>query len=301
MGYKNIMISNSVKLSVKNQQLQIGGKEDVTIPLEDINCILIENMTVSFSSYLLQVCSEYGITVYFCDEKHLPNAVLLPLVRHSRHYKMLKAQMDINKPFQKRLWQQLVIQKIENQSRCLQFLKRDGWKQLDSMQRQVLSGDKTNVEARAAALYFRELVGVKFYREEDSIINAALNYGYAILRGLIARTLICYGFEPSIGLFHHSELNSYNLADDFIEPFRPVVDLYVMNHFQDIEKESDLTPERKKGLFRLLSFDMMIQGEKHSVSNSVDKAVMSFNSCLMGLKEELLLPVLILEQVHQYE
>lgn len=301
MGYKNIMISNSVKLSVKNQQLQISGMEEVTIPLEDINCILIENMTISLSSYLLQACSEQGIAVYLCDGKHLPNTVLLPLVRHSRHYKMLKAQLEINKPFQKRLWQQLVIQKIINQSRCLRFLEREGWQQLDAMQRQVLSGDKTNVEARAAAFYFRELVGTKFYREEDSIINSALNYGYAILRGLIARTLICYGFEPSVGLFHHSELNSYNLADDFIEPFRPIVDLYVMNHFQYLERESDLTPDMKKGLFRLLSFDMTIQEEKHSVSNSVDKAVMSFNSCLMGLKEELLLPVLIPEQVHRYE
>lgn len=301
MGYKNIMISNPVKLSVKNQQLQINGVEEIKIPLEDINCILIENMTVSLSTYLLQACSEYGIVVYLCDEKHLPNTVLLPLVRHSRHYKMLKAQLEINKPFQKRLWQQLVIQKISNQSRCLRFLERDGWQQLDSMQRQVLSADKTNIEAKAAALYFRELVGVKFYREEDSIINSALNYGYAILRGLIARTLICYGFEPSIGLFHHSELNSYNLADDFIEPFRPIVDLYVMNHFQYLEKNSDFTSDMKRGLFRLLSFDMIIQGEKHSVSNSIDKAVMSFNSCLMGVKEELLLPVLILEQVHKYE
>lgn len=295
------MISNSVKLSVKNQQLQINGIEEVTIPLEDINCILIENTTISLSSYLLQICSEQGIAVYLCDGKHLPNAVLLPLVRHSRHYKMLKAQVEINKPLQKRLWQQLIIQKIVNQSLCLKFLEKDGSQYLNSLQNQVLSGDKTNVEARAASFYFRELVGTKFHREEDSIINAALNYGYAIIRGLIARTLICYGFEPSIGLFHHSELNSYNLADDFIEPFRPIVDLYVMNHFLNIEKESNLTPDMKKGLFQLLSFDMTIQGEKHSVSNSVDKTVMSFNSCLMGLKEELLLPVLLPEQVHRYE
>lgn len=301
MGYKNIMISNRVKLSVKNRQLQISGVGEVTIPLEDINCILIEDMTVSLSSYLLQACSEQGIAVYLCDEKHIPNTVLLPLVRHSRHYKMLKAQMEINKPFQKRLWQQLVTQKIDNQSRCLKFLERDGWQQLDSMGKQVLSGDKTNVEARAAALYFRELVGIKFYREEDSIINSALNYGYAIIRGLIARTLICYGFEPSIGLYHHSELNSYNLADDFIEPFRPIIDLYVMSHFKYTDIDSDLTSEMKRGLFRILSFDMEIQGEKHSVSNSVDKAVKSFNSCLMGAKEELLLPVLMPEQIHQYE
>jgi len=295
------MISSSVKLSVKNQQLLINGAEEVTIPLEDINSILIENITVSLSSYLLQAFSEYGIAVYLCNGKHLPNTVLLPLVRHSRHYKMLKLQMEINKPFQKRLWQQLVIQKIDNQSRCLKYMGKNGYQYLDSMRKQVCSGDKTNIEAKAAAFYFRELVDTKFYREEDSIINSALNYGYAIIRGLIARTLICYGFEPSIGLFHHSELNSFNLVDDFIEPFRPIVDLYVMNHFNYTEAGNELTSEMKRGLFRLLSFDMDIQGEKHSVSNSIDKAVMSFSSCLTGMKEELLLPVLMPEQVHQYE
>lgn len=114
MGYKNIMISSSVKLSVKNQQLLINGVEEAAIPLEDINSILIENMTVSLSSYLLQAFSEQGIAVYLCDGKHLLNTVLLPLVRHSRDYKMLKLQIDINKPFQKHLWQQLVMQKIGN-------------------------------------------------------------------------------------------------------------------------------------------------------------------------------------------
>jgi len=301
MGYRNIMISNSVKLFIKNRQLIINGVEDISIPLEDINCILIENMTVSISTYFLQECSDQGIAVYLCDKKHLPNTVLLPMVRHSRHYKMLKLQIDMSKPFQKRLWQQIVMQKIENQSRCLKYLNKEGAFELEGMRKQVLSGDRGNVEAVAAAFYFKRLVSVEFNRDKESFINSSLNYGYAIIRGLVARTLVCYGFEPSIGMFHHSELNSYNLADDFIEPFRPIVDLYVISHFDCSKEDSELTSEIKRGIFRLVSFDMEVQGEKYSVSNSIDKAVMSFSSCLSGMREELLLPGLMPEQVHEYE
>lgn len=139
--------------------------------------------------------------------------------------------METGKPLQKRLWQQVVIQKIRNQALCLQLLELDGHEELLRMCKEVQSGDRTHVEAKAAAYYFRCMYGLGFSRGNDHIINSALNYGYAIIRGMIARSIICYGLEPSIGIFHHSELNNYNLADDMIEPFRPLVDLYVSSHF----------------------------------------------------------------------
>ena len=117
------------------------------------------------------------------------------------------------------------------------------------MCKEVQSGDRTHVEAKAAAYYFRCMYGLGFSRGNDHIINSALNYGYAIIRGMIARSIICYGLEPSIGIFHHSELNNYNLADDMIEPFRPLVDLYVSSHFDISEIDSTLSQEMKKGLF----------------------------------------------------
>ena len=157
MGYRNIKIETSQQLSIKNRQLFIGSSGEVQIPLEDINSILIESQAVTLSSYFLQKMAEMGIAVYVCDEKHLPNAVLLPMVRHSRHFKLLKCQMNLGKPKQKRLWQQIVIRKIENQSACLRFLNLEGAEELLKMSKQVQSGDKTNVEAKAAAFYFRRL------------------------------------------------------------------------------------------------------------------------------------------------
>ena len=301
MGFRNIKIDSNMKLHIKNEQLVIEAGEEVQIPLEDINCIMIENQSVTVSAYFLQKAAEMGIAVYVCDGKHLPNAVLLPMVRHSRHFKILKYQMEAGKPLQKRLWQQIVVQKIKNQALCLEFLELDGAKELFDMCKEVQSGDRTHVEAKAAAFYFRSMYGLGFSRGNDHIINSALNYGYAIVRGLIARSIICYGLEPSIGVFHHSELNNYNLADDMIEPFRPLVDLYVSQHFDIAEIDSSLTPEMKRGVFGIMNFDMDVKGDKRIISNCIDMLVASYSSALQGKRTELDLPELIQLQVHSYE
>lgn len=301
MGFRNIKIDSHVKLSIKNQQLNIETDISRHIPLEDINCIIIENQSVTVSAYLLQKMADMGIAIFFCDEKHLPNAVLLPMVRHSRHFKILKYQMEAGKPLQKRLWQQIVVQKIRNQALCLAYLELDGAEELMKMCREVQSGDRTHVEAKAAAFYFKSLYGLGFSRGNDHVINSALNYGYAIVRGLIARSIVCYGLEPSIGVFHHSELNNFNLADDMIEPFRPLVDLYVSRNYDIAESDSDLTPERKRGIFGIINYDMDMKGEKRIISNCIDMLVASYSSALQGKRSDLELPELMQLQVHSYE
>lgn len=301
MGFRNIKIDSHVKLSIKNQQLYIETDILRQIPLEDINCIIIENQTVTVSAYLLQKMADMGITVYVCDEKHLPNAVLLPMVRHSRHFKILKYQIEAGKPLQKRLWQQIVVRKIRNQALCLAYLDLDGSEELMKMCKEVQSGDRTHVEAKAAAFYFKSLYGLGFSRGNDHVINSALNYGYAIVRGLIARSIVCYGLEPSIGVFHHSELNNFNLADDMIEPFRPLVDLYVSQNYDVAEIDSDLTPERKRDIFGIINYDMDVKGEKRIISNCIDMLVASYSSALQEKRSDLELPELMQLQVHSYE
>ncbi len=301
MGFRNIKIDSHVKLSIKNQQLNIETDIARQIPLEDINCIIIENQTVTVSAYLLQKMADMGIAVYVCDEKHLPNAVLLPMVRHSRHFKILKYQIEAGKPLQKRLWQQIVVRKIRNQALCLAYLDLDGSEELMKMCKEVQSGDRTHVEAKAAAFYFKSLYGLGFSRGNDHVINSALNYGYAIVRGLIARSIVCYGLEPSIGVFHHSELNNFNLADDMIEPFRPLVDLYVSQNYDVAEIDSDLTPERKRDIFGIINYDMDVKGEKRIISNCIDMLVASYSSALQGKRSDLELPELMQLQVHSYE
>lgn len=300
MGYRNIKIESSIGLHIKNSQLIIGDK-GVSFPLEDINCVLIENQSVTVSSYMLQEFAKNEIALYVCDEKHLPNAVLLPLVKHSRHFKMLTRQIEVGKPLIKRLWQQIIVCKIKNQALCLKEMKLDGYDKLLAMTKEVQSGDKTHVEAKAAAYYFRALYGDDFTRDSECIINSTMNYAYAIIRGLIARSIVCYGLEPSLGMFHHSELNSFNLADDLIEVFRPLVDLYVASHFDIAEVDSDLTPQVKRDLFNIINYDMSVKGDKRIISNCIDMLVYSYSGAIQGNRTDLELPELIPLQVHSYE
>ncbi len=300
MGYRNIKIDSSIGLHIKNEQFVIGDK-GISFPLEDINCVLIENQSVTVSAYMLQEFAKYGIALYVCDEKHLPNAVLLPMVKHSRHFKMLTRQIEVGKPLIKRLWQQIIVFKIRNQALCLKELGLDGYEKLLSMTKEVQSGDKTHVEAKAAAYYFRVLYGDDFTRADECIVNSAMNYAYAIIRGLIARSIVCYGLEPSLGMFHHSELNNFNLADDMIEVFRPVVDLYVASHFDVSELDADLTPQIKKDLFNIINYDMSVKGEKRIISNCIEMLVYSYSGAIQGNRTDLELPELIPLQVHSYE
>ena len=300
MGYRNIKIDSSIGLHIKNEQFVIGDK-GISFPLEDINCVLIVNQSVTVSAYMLQEFAKYGIALYVCDEKHLPNAVLLPMVKHSRHFKMLTRQIEVGKPLIKRLWQQIIVFKIRNQALCLKELGLDGYEKLLSMTKEVQSGDKTHVEAKAAAYYFRVLYGDDFTRADECIVNSAMNYAYAIIRGLIARSIVCYGLEPSLGMFHHSELNNFNLADDMIEVFRPVVDLYVASHFDVSELDADLTPQIKKDLFNIINYDMSVKGEKRIISNCIEMLVYSYSGAIQGNRTDLELPELIPLQVHSYE
>lgn len=300
MGYRNIKIESFIGLHIKNSQLIIGDK-GVSFPLEDINCVLIENQSVTVSSYMLQEFAKNEIALYVCDEKHLPNAVLLPLVKHSRHFKMLTRQIEAGKPLIKRLWQQIIVCKIKNQALCLKEMGLDSYDKLLAMTKEVQSGDKTYVEAKAAAYYFRALYGDDFTRDNECIINSAMNYAYAIIRGLIARSIVCYGLEPSLGMFHHSELNSFNLADDLIEVFRPLVDLYVASHFDIAEVDADLTPQIKRDLFNIINYDMSVKGDKRIISNCIDMLVYSYSGAIQGNRTDLELPELIPLQVHSYE
>ena len=290
MGYRNIKIETSQQLNIKNSQLLIGSSGEVQIPLEDINSILIESQAVTLSSYFLQKMAEMGIAVYVCDEKHLPNAVLLPMVRHSRHFKLLKCQMNLGKPKQKRLWQQIVVRKIENQSACLKFLNLEGAEELLKMSKQVQSGDKTNVEAKAAAFYFRRLYGLGFSRGDDHIINSALNYGYAILRAIVARALVTSGLLPTLGIHHHNRYNAYCLADDVMEPYRPYVDELVYSIVKGHENYDELTKDLKTILLNIPTLEVMINGKRSPLMVAVAQTTASLYKCFTGELRRIIYP-----------
>ncbi len=298
MPFRSLVISSPVCISTKNNQLVIKMDNSRSVPVEDIQAVLLENQNTTISVYSLRKLTESGVTVYICDEKHLPSAVIIPFYQHSRNVAVMRLQENLTIPQQKKLWKQIVVAKIMNQARCLKLTGNLGFEHLEYLAKTVNSGDTHNVEAVAAGYYFKMLFGKDFIRHGDDTRNAALNYGYAIMRGLVARLLSGYGFLPMKGIHHSSEQNSFNLADDFMEPLRPVVDLYVAGTMRDGEL---LTPEIKHGLFNLLNVDVISGTQLHSLNYATERMIHSFLRCCQKSSEELYLPELVKLHQHQYE
>jgi CRISPR-associated protein Cas1 len=303
MAYRNIVIENAAMLKCKNEQLLICIDDVVhSVPIEDISAIMLENKQSLITVAALTKLAQHGTTIYFCDDKHLPCAVLHPFIQHSRQTAVFNLQESLSLPTKKRLWQQIVQAKITNQARCLKLcgIGDDIYNNLINMVQNVDGGDSMNVEATAANYYFKHLFDNSFVRDDEfDGRNSALNYGYAIMRGHLARLLVVYGFLPIKGIHHHNDQNSFNLADDFMEPFRPVVDLFVM---QNIKPEELLVPEIKRQLFNLLNVDMESGKQIHSVAYAAERLVQSFVRCCQDYKDnKLLLPNLVKLRQHTYE
>ncbi|MBO4251120.1 MAG: type II CRISPR-associated endonuclease Cas1 [Clostridia bacterium] len=287
-------------MSVENDKLVLKTAEKVVkYPMEDINCVLIDNSKINVSIYALNRLCESGATVLVCDGKHLPATVVLPFNSYYKKMNVLKEQFSLSKPKIKRLWQSIVRQKIKVQAECLEMNgKKEQAEYLYALSRSVLSGDSENVEARSASYYFKALFGKSFTREENHPINACLNYGYSIVRSLICRHLSARGFECSLGVFHKNQFNNFNLADDMIEPFRPIIDNYIFS----LNKENlTLSPEIKRKLFSIVNLDVLSGGERHSLSNAVERQVESLLSVYSDKKEELVFPSLCKINMHEYE
>ncbi len=297
MAFRNIIIENSAKISVKNGQLKVLTERENSVPIEDISAILIESRQSTITTAALGELGQRGCAVFFCDEKHLPCAVLEPFSSHSRQSSVIKKQLHAGAPLKKRLWQSIVVSKIENQAACLQINGLE-YKGLSEMAKSVKSGDTENAEAAAAKRYFPLLFGAGFTRSEENGTNAALNYGYAIIRGYMARCLCVYGFIPAIGINHKSELNRFNLADDMMEPFRPFIDLLVSSVLNDGE---ELDRERKQLLFNCLNLEARIDKSRYSLSYAMEKTVQSLVRSLDENKPMLTLPRLCELKQHTYE
>ena len=299
MGYRVLFLANPVKLSVKNEQLLIDNGEVTKIPLEDIECVVADTLQLNFNSYLLSKFSEYNTSFFITDRSHRPCGVFLPLsAKHSRHTSVLKSQIEMSLPTKKKLWKQIIVRKIENQAAVLKLRGNEGWKEIDNLKLKVKSGDSENMEAVAASKYFKLLFGKNFTRAGECGTNAALNYGYAILRGTIEKYLMAYGYEPSLGLFHKSSLNSFNLADDLIEPYRPIVDLFAAEFIDD---EESLSTAKKAGLVNLLNNDVVIDEKFFACARAIEKTVSSLTGFIQSSRNDLLLPEIIDLEQHSYE
>ena len=276
MGYKTLLFSSPCKLRVKNFQLVYSSQDsEVKIPLEDISTIILENMQIEVTNYLLSACGEYNITLFSCDKKHSPNVVLTPFYQHSRNTKIAFNHINMSEPLKKRLWQKIIKQKIKNQSNVLKILFDNDI--LDYFCEKVKSDDTTNIEAYISKQYWG-LLFENFKRHADTKHNAALDYGYAIIRGTLAKFVSSSGLIPCLGVHHCNELNSFNLIEDLIEPFRPFVDLVVSN--MQTLNEPELSKQDKACLLNILNMQCRYKGEQITVQNACERVCQTFTKSL---------------------
>lgn len=300
MAFRNLYIQNPARLSLAHNQLVVQQEKCYTVPVDDIASIMIEHQQCTITVPVISFLAENQVALFTCDRKHLPCAMVLPLGQYYRKFEALNVQMHIRTKTKARLWQKIIKQKINNQGKVLAIAGISGSAELNFLSKQVLEGDRTYKESQAARFYFMQLFGDDFNRRDKDHINAALNYGYAIVRGIIARDICAFGFEPALGVFHRNELNPFNLADDLIEPFRAYVDLWVYQHQESLS--NGLLPQVKQELFELLFTEVKIENERHSLSNAVHKLVSSYtNCCRRNSAAGLKLPELIPLVEHEYE
>ena len=290
---------NPAHLSVKLNQLLIQGHDQpveshASIPCEDIGILLVDHQRNTYSHTVLSQLAEHGGVMVVCGRNHMPTSMLLPLSDHSQVIWRINDQIAISKPLQKQLWKQLVQAKIRGQAANLEHDSKQRNK-LESIARQVRSGDASNGEAHAAKLYWQSWLGLNqpFKRAQDrkaSPPNNLLNYGYAALRATIARSIVAAGLMPMLGLHHSNRSNAFCLADDLIEPYRPMVDRRARELFT--QGLSELTQTTKAGLLQLLAEPVCLDGEKGPLMVCIQKMVSSLVKCYEGERNTLAIPIM---------
>lgn len=296
MGYRQVIIKKSEKLHFKDKQLIIDKDNQSTkIPLEDINYILIEDSTTIITTRLLAELGKNAISLIVCDEKYEPTSIMYPYNYHFKQLDVFTHQLEIDDSIKNEFWNQIVKRKIENSIRVLEMTSKEEFpiSKLNEYINEVIDGDSKNREGLAAKIYFRSIFGSDFIRFYDDNINVALNYGYTILASAIIRNLAVYGLNTYLGIHHNSKINNFNLAYDFLEPYRSVIDKFVYDNKDDIVLP--LSFEFRKKLINLLNKEVMHQNKKYTIEYSISLLIKSYIKSFSTGEIKLDLPTIIYE------
>ncbi len=292
---RTVEVGSPARLHLGDRQLIVERVDQPPgrVPIEDLGVLVIDHPQVTLSQPLLVACAEVGAVVVICDGKHLPIGQFVPYAGNSLHARVVAAQADSARPSRKRLWQRIVQAKITAQATCLRKCVGDHGGLIDFVDK-VRSGDPTNVEAQAARDYWPRLFGPTFRRDRDQPgINAALNYGYAVLRAVVARAIVGSGLHPALGIHHQNQYNAYCLADDLIEPLRPLVDAEVVAWVRDGGGDNEeLDRPTKHRLLLVLAADLTVDGRTVTLPAALSAYTASVVRVLMGEDSEPLIPVI---------
>ena len=291
MGFRTLEISHAAEIHIKEGQLEVTTEEGtIYVPIEDLNQIMVHGANIRLSTMDLSILSQNKVALMTLDERYLPTAIVLPFEGHARQSKLMHAQVNASSEKYLELWIQIIKHKISNQSRALSIMGLDGAERIAEYVSEVNDENVDYCESLAAKEYF-SYYHEGFNRRTEDPINSRLNYGYAIVRSAIARKLVSTGFHPTFGLHHDSQLNAFNLADDLIEPYRPMVDLVAHNN---IAANVQLTKSERKELAHVLYNACIIDGVKVNIMSAIDIMVESLKRIILDeSKETFKLPVII--------
>ena len=297
---RTLCFSNPIYLSLRNAQLvlhipevennktlpeAIKKEAERTIPIEDIGVVILDNRRITITSGAMEALLENNCAVITCNQKSMPVGLLLPLCGNTTQNERFRSQLEASLPLRKQLWQQTIKQKILNQEHVLRINTAQETKCMHVWSNDVRSGDSDNLEARAAAYYWRNVFTTypNFVRDrEGTPPNNLLNYGYAILRAIIARALVGSGLLPTLGIHHHNRYNAYCLADDIMEPYRPYVDQLVLDIIQCNLEISDITRDLKMQLLGIPMLDVVINGKRSPLMIAAQQTTASLAKCFAG-------------------
>ena len=307
---KTLCFSNPIYLSLRNAQLvlhlpevesnktlpeAIKRESERTIPIEDIGVVILDNRRITITSGAMEALLENNCAVITCNQKSMPIGLLLPLSGNTIQNERFRSQLDASLPLRKQLWQQTIKQKILNQE---YVLRTNTDKETNCMRiwaNDVRSGDPDNLEARAAAYYWKNLFEnyPNFARDrEGEAPNNLLNYGYAILRAVIARALVGSGLLPTLGIHHHNRYNAYCLADDIMEPYRPYVDQLVLDIIHNSTEISEITREIKIQLLSIPTLDVIMNSKRSPLMIAAQQTTASLAKCFAGESKHICYPVM---------
>lgn len=292
---RTLFFGNPAYLSTKNEQLVVTfpDKETVprTIPIEDIGVVVLENQQITITNGVLDKLVNNKVAIISCNGQHLPVGLLLPLNGHTEQTERIRDQIQASLPLKKNLWQQTIGAKIRNQAALLAE-KGVPVQKLNHLAKSVQSGDATNNEAQAAAYYWQNLFQLPGFNRHQSGIppNNLLNYGYAILRAIVARALVSSGMLPTLGIWHRNKYNAYCLADDIMEPYRPFVDLVVSDIVATEDDIDQLTIDIKTQLLQIAAIDVVIDGKRSPLLVAASRTSASLYECFAGVSRKIIYP-----------
>jgi CRISP-associated protein Cas1 len=294
-----LYFGNPTYLKIKDKQLVIELPETKQVhsaPIEDIGVVILDNPQITLTHTVVASLLENNTSIITCDDKHLPTGMMLPLEGHSMQSERFQHQIEASDSLKKQLWQQTIMAKIKNQAGLLKYVGHET-KPMMLWSREVKSGDTENHEARAAAYYWQRLFNFRiefFYRERfGEPPNNLLNYGYAILRGIVARGLVASGMLPTLGIHHHNKYNAYCLADDIMEPYRPFVDKLVWDMVASEMTLDEIGKEHKQILLGIGVMDIAFDNKTSPLMVGLQTTTASLAKCYAGETRKILYPSFI--------